>query len=116
VALRGIPPGQDEAGGDRPGRRLAEAIDRLVEIIGEADVHHRPAIGRDGDRVHLDLQAGADVGDDFLGEVGLDLIGLEHGCCRRRWRGDGSPAACAARRCRHGDSKCARNSEHQERA
>ncbi len=78
-----VVPRQDETRADRPWRKNARPVEGLSEVVGEAHLDHRMAVGGDVDALDLDVEAGSDVLQLIGGEVvlgltlGVELMGIE---------------------------------------
>ena len=74
----GIPDAEDEGRVDRPRRHLAEAVERLVERVGQRELDDRLLARRHvRDRDDVQLQPRTDVGDAVIGQVILELTDAE---------------------------------------
>src|SRR6185369_17925474 len=97
---------QDVADRDGARRRLAEAVDRLIEGVGQREVDRHFAVAAHRDRVDLDLESRTDVRQDVVTEVRLLLRGGEEtgrGGRRVRRCSDGAAARRGDRRqCKYG--------------
>ena len=68
-----VVPGEDERERDRPRGLHAEPVERLAEVVGDGDLHHRLTVRADRHALDGDVKPWPDVGKLLSGQVMLRL-------------------------------------------